>query len=512
MRREILNLKGRTWLALLVVALVGAATIGLGSRDHASAQGTAVAATAEAAPQAPAGYAQSLSKAFRDAAQKVLPAVVMIKTLPVAERPSNTEATPDDEENPLDRLPPEFRRLFPNMPKMPSPRGVPRGESGSLGSGFIIDPSGTILTNNHVVSGGGKIVVRLHDGREFDATDIKRDTMSDLAIVHIKGARNLPTAKLGNSDEMQVGDWVLALGDPFGLEGTVTAGIISAKGRGLGIALRENFIQTDAAINPGNSGGPLVNLDGEVIGINTAISSQTGGNLGVGFAVPSNLAKWVSDQLIARGSVRRAYIGVKMQPLTQDLAKQLGVGGQQGVLVAQVFPDAPAAAAGVQPGDVIVAFAGKPVTNGQQLQQAVEQATIGGRLPLEIIRKGSRKTLEVMIREQPADYAVAQNRQGGGETSQFEQLGVEVANVTSDIADKLGIKAGEGVVITSVRKGSPASSAGLTPGMVIVQANRKLITSVNDFRDAMALKSLREGVLLLIRTDQGTRFVVIQSS
>ena len=252
------------------------------------------------------------------------------------------------------------------MPNIP--RGEPGGESGSVGSGVIIDPSGIILTNNHVVDGGGKIIVRLHDGREFDAIDVKTDPKTDLAIVRIKGAGTLPAAKLGNSDDMQVGDWVLALGDPFGLEGTVTAGIVSAKGRGLGITARENFIQTDAAINPGNSGGPLVNLDGEVVGINTAIASQTGGYQGVGFAVPSNLAKWVSEQLIANGTVRRAYLGVGIQPVTQELAKQFGVQGQQGVRGRRRAADTPAAAAGVKPGDVIVEFAGKPVANPQELQ------------------------------------------------------------------------------------------------------------------------------------------------
>ena len=235
---------------------------------------------------------------------------------------------------------------------------MPFGRPSGIGSGVIIDPSGIILTNNHVVDGAGKIMVRLHDGREFEATDVKRDPKTDLAILRIKGAGKLTAVKLGNSDDAQVGDWVLALGDPFGLEGTVTAGIISAKGRPLG-ATRANFIQTDAAINPGNSGGPLVNLDGEVVGINTAISSNNGGNQGVGFAISSNLAKWVSQQLIANGTVKRAYLGVAIQPVDPDLAKQFGVETMQGVVVADVQPDTPAAAAGVKPGDVIVEFAGK---------------------------------------------------------------------------------------------------------------------------------------------------------
>ena len=235
---------------------------------------------------------------------------------------------------------------------------IPHGVSGS-GSGVIVDPSGIILTNNHVVAGGGEVTVRLGDGREFKAVGIKTDPKSDLAIVRIEAGSPLPAARLGRSSEVEVGDWVLALGQPFGLEGTVTAGIVSAKGRGLGITDREDFIQTDAAINPGNSGGPLVNLDGEVIGINTAISTNSGGYQGVGFAIPIDLAKWVGGQLEQSGTVHRAYLGVVIQPVTQEIAEQLKVKVHNGVLVREVRDNTPAAKAGVQPGDVILRFAGQ---------------------------------------------------------------------------------------------------------------------------------------------------------
>ena len=248
------------------------------------------------------------------------------------------------------------------MPEMPG-----HGMVGA-GSGVIVDPSGVILTNNHVVAGGGKVMVRLHDGREFKAVDIKTDPKTDLAVLRIKGAGPLPAARLGDSSKVEVGDWVLALGEPFGLEGTVTAGIISAKGRGLGITDREDFIQTDAAINPGNSGGPLVNLDGEVIGINTAISTSTGGYQGVGFAIPIDLAKWVGGQLVQYGKVHRAYLGVIIQPVTQPLAEQFKVKVHQGVLVTEVQPDTPAAKAGLKAGDIILEFAGKPVSSPRELQ------------------------------------------------------------------------------------------------------------------------------------------------
>ena len=232
---------------------------------------------------------------------------------------------------------------------------------------MIVDPSGIILTNNHVVAGGGQVMVRLHDGREFKAVDIKTDPKSDLAILRIEGAGTLPAARLGDSNKVEVGDWVLALGEPFGLEGTVTAGIVSAKGRGLGITDREDFLQTDAAINPGNSGGPLVNLDGEVIGINTAISTNNGGYQGVGFAIPIDLAKWVGGQLEQSGRVHRAYLGVMIQPVTQPLAEQFKVKVNTGVLIAEVQPDSPAAKAGLKAGDVVLQFAGRPVSNPRRV-------------------------------------------------------------------------------------------------------------------------------------------------
>lgn len=520
MYRNFVGLRGRTWVAgFALAALVGVLSITMGAKDHAVAQGPAV--TANGGAEAATSYAKSLSKAFREAAQKVLPSVVMIKNTPAVEKNVQVREfgqNDSSDENPMEEmLPPEFRKFFREMPQMPRmPHGMPRGELGSVGSGVILDASGIILTNNHVVAGGGTIIVRLHDGREFEATDVKTDPKTDLAVLRIKDAGPLAAAKLGSSDEAQVGDWVLALGDPFGLEGTVTAGIISAKGRGLGIAARENFIQTDASINPGNSGGPLVNLDGEVVGINTAISSQSGGNQGVGFAVPSDLAKWVSQQLIASGTVKRAYLGVAIQPVTQELSKQFGVQTRQGVVVADVQPNTPAAAAGLKAGDVIVAFAGKPVGNPQELQQAVEQTPIGEKAVLTIMRDGKRDTLDVIAREQPADYGLARSGKGMApgkpESSRYEKIGIDVANLTPEVAEKLGVKPGEGVVITDVRNGSPASMLGLGSGMVITQVGQKPVKSVEEFKAAMEQQSLEKGVLLLIRSGEGTRFVVIRTS
>lgn len=392
---------------------------------------------------------------------------------------------------------------------------MPQGEMVSMGSGVIIDPSGIILTNNHVVQGSGKLMVRLNDGREFEATDIKTDPKTDLAIVRIKDAEKLPSVKFGNSDEAEVGDWVLALGDPFGLEGTVTAGIISAKGRALGNTPRENFIQTDAAINPGNSGGPLVNLDGEVVGINTAIHSRNGGNEGVGFAISSNLAKWVTQQLIHEGTVKRAYLGVAIQPVSQELAKQFGVETRKGAVVADVQPKTPAAEAGLKSGDVIVAYDGKPVNNPQELQLAVEQTPIGNKAELTVMREGKQITLKVTPQEQPADYGLARGQAlipGKEGSAQDKKVGIEVSNLTPEVAEKLGVKPGEGVVITDVRNGSPAELGGLANGMVIAQIGQVPVNSIEDFQKVMEKQSLEKGIMFLVRSAQGARFIVIRSS
>ena len=404
---------------------------------------------------------------------------------------------------------PQMRKFFKEFHGMPN---IPHGVSGS-GSGVIVDPSGIILTNNHVVAGGGDVTVRLSDGREFKATEIKTDPKTDLAIVRIDAGGSLPAARLGRSSEVEVGDWVLALGQPFGLEGTVTAGIVSAKGRGLGITDREDFIQTDAAINPGNSGGPLVNLDGEVIGINTAISTNSGGYQGVGFAVPIDLAKWVGGQLEQSGTVHRAYLGVAIQPVTQEDAEQFKVKVHNGVMVREVRDNTPAAKAGVQPGDVILQFAGQPVNNPRELQNIVERSPIGSSQPMVLLRDGKQITINVTCNELPADataMAGPSSRSEGGSRSNFDQLGIQAETLTGSLAEQLGVKADSGVAITEVRPGSPAAMAGLAKGMVITHANRKPVKSPADLRKAIEAKPLSEGLLLMVRTEEGNRMVLLR--
>ncbi len=526
MKRVILGMKLRSWL-LGAFLLAAVAALAAGPIAKEVAQGTTGStSTAAVTSQEAKDYAKSLSKAFRESAERVLPSVVTIENVPaVAEKTSGRGPWMDEENDDmmgpfgdLFRSNPELRRFFGEVPSIPRGRmmpPMPRVPLG-IGSGVIIDPSGVILTSSHVVDGGGKVKVRLADGREFEAVDVKTDPRTDVAVVRIKGAGELKAARLGNSSDLAVGDWVLALGGPFGLEGTVTAGIISAKGRSVGITGRDDFLQTDAAINPGNSGGPLVNLDGEVVGISTAISTRTGGNMGVGFAVPANMAKWVADQLVRTGKVQRAYLGVRIQPVDQEFAQLFGVKVHEGVGVREVFDKAPAAKAGVKPGDVILSYGGKKVSTPQQLTDLVERSPIGQKETLEIVRGGKRMELAVTADTQPANYGMASaggSRRGGGapaEGSRLEQLGIDVAPLTNDVAQQLGIRASDGVVITRVEQGSPAALAGLHSGTLIVEANQKPVKTVEQLKKAIEGQSLDKGLLLLVRTAEGSQFVVIR--
>ena len=512
---------GTRWAALVLAAMttVGAGGYFLTATDVLTAQSPAAKAPVN---ERAVSHANALSEAFRSSADRVLPAVVSIQhTAEVrtvrrdGERaPRNRRQLPPEVEG----LDPLLKRFFEDVPGFDGLEGleqVPRMPRMSSGSGVIIDPSGIVLTNNHVVAGGGKIVVKLHDGREYEAADVKTDPNTDIAIIRIKADGSLPFATLGDSDEMRIGDWVLALGQPFGLENTVTAGIVSAKGRNIGMMNHEEFIQTDAAINPGNSGGPLVNLQGEVVGINTAISSSSGGFQGIGFAVPVNVAKWVSSQLQKDGKVHRAYLGIGIQPVDAELAEHLGMKAPSGALVTEVQPDSPAAAAGLQSQDVIVELNGVTVHNHRQLQAMVARATLGAKMPMVVLRDGKRVTLNVAVREQPANYgeriARSPAESEGPAGKEFNSLGLEVAPLTGEVARELGLSSEKGVVIVGVEEGSVAEQAGLTTSMAIVQVGRKPVESVEDFEAAIRDVSLEKGVLLLVRSTEGSRFVVVKS-
>lgn len=457
-----------------------------------------------------ASVANALSQAFRDVSTQVLPAVVAIENRPApswqASQPLGRNGGMNGD-NPFKGTPFEdmFRgqgNIMPPPANRPSQRGI--------GSGVLIDPSGIILTNNHVVAGGGKVVVRTNDGREFTASEVLTDPKTDIAIVKIQSNSPLPFARLGDSDASQVGDWVIALGQPFGLESTVTAGIVSAKNRGIGITERENFIQTDAAINPGNSGGPLVNLQGEIVGINTAISSRNGGNDGIGFSVPSNLAAWVKDELLAHGEVQRSYLGVGIQPVSYELAEQLGVPARSGVAVTDVFPNTPALKTGLKSGDVIVKFNGVAITTPQQLQLVVERSALGKNLPVEIVRDGRTMTLTYEPEAVPTEFGSQTVRNASPSSGmKLNSIGVEVTTLTQELANQLGIEGEAGVVITAIQDDGLAATAGLEPGMVIKQVNRTDVNTPEEFSDA--IRADKNGsILLLVRTEQGSRFIVIE--
>lgn len=472
-----------------------------------------VIAAADVNPAAVAS-AQDLSSAFRNASQIVMPAVVTIRSEAAVAQASGEQGMPGLPDGIPEEMQPFLKRFFgdqvPELRPMPR-RGMSpyRRPSVGMGSGVIIDPSGLILTNNHVAGGGGKVIVHLHDGREFEAVEVKTDPQSDIAVVRIDGAGTLPAARLGDSDALQIGDWVLAVGAPFGLQETVTAGIISAKSRGIGITERADFLQTDAAINPGNSGGPLVNLHGEVIGINTAISTSGGGNEGIGFAVPVNQAKWVSDQLIKDGVVQRAYLGVGIQRLTSELSQQLGLKSLRGALVSEVRPGSPAEKAGLKTGDVIVEFNGKSVDNPHRLQNLVERAPMDGEHSVVVVRGEEQVTVPVSLAPLPGDAVAASESAPARPETKVEALGLEVSDLTADVAQQLGFKDREGVVITAVTPGSSADRAGLKSGMLIARVGDRDVRSAEDFKAAVE-GTHENGLLMLVRTPQGSQFVVVK--
>ncbi|MGE3314706.1 MAG: Do family serine endopeptidase [Planctomycetaceae bacterium] len=481
----------------------------------------AVMAQKETTPTLPEpNAATELSTSFRTVAKNSLPSIVSIQTRGKAMRMTNgnMDNLPfDDEDSPLGEMfrnNPQFREFFRNRgnQRMPAPRG--------MGSGFIIDSKGIILTNSHVVRDAEEVRVKLYDGREFIGTDIKTDPRTDVAVIRID-ATGLQAVPMGDSEAMQIGDWVLAIGSPFGLDMSVTSGIISAKGRGPGITEREDFLQTDAAINPGNSGGPLFNLSGEVIGINTAISTRSGGYDGIGFAIPINMAKWVANQLVEKGEVSRAYLGVGIQPVDSSLAKKLKVEVGQGALVNHVMPKSPAANAKIEIEDLILELNGQVVKGARELQGIVEQLVLGKEYPVVVLRNGEKITLTVKAEAMPQNYSRESMREeqqeqeegATNEESAYDELGLDVKLLTPEMAKRLDIpSSSRGIVIAGVKEDSAAERAGLRPGYVIERVGKTPVTSVGEYRTALKEQSLKEGVSLLVNGGGGTRFIVIQQN
>jgi serine protease Do len=453
-------------------------------------------------------------KAFASVARDASPSVVHIQTEVSSAQPGAGAgpAIPFGDQLPFgDEF---FKRFFgdrfPGIPRQEMPQRERRAIG--QGSGFVfaskdglLSDKTYILTNNHVVDGAERIRVRLQDGRELDAEIKGQDPQSDVAVIEIPTG-GVPPLKLADSSQLEIGEWVIAIGNPFGLRHTVTVGVVSAKGRTtLGINDYEDFIQTDAAINPGNSGGPLVNLDGEVVGMNTAIFSRSGGYMGVGFAIPSNLVSAVANQLIESGKVTRGFLGITIQQLTPDLAESFGLEQLKGILVAQVAAESPAAAAGLRQGDVIVAYQGESVSNIGAFRNRVALTPPGTQTEITVLRNGAQLILTATIGTLTEDKLAAL---GTGSAQDADALGITVQTLTPQLAEQFNAEPGEGVVVTQVEPDSIAARAGLQPGTVILQVNREPVGDAAEFKRAIAQGSANR-VLLLIRKDGMQQFLVL---
>jgi len=390
-------------------------------------------------------------------------------------------------------------------PSSQNNNGAKQFKQQRLGSGSIISKDGYILTNNHVVGGADRILVILHDGQEFEAELIGADPPSDIAVIKIP-ANELNPIQMGNSDEMQVGETVIAIGNPFGLTLTVTLGIISAKGRSnVGITDYENFIQTDAAINPGNSGGPLINLEGKLIGVNTAIFSKNGGYQGIGFSVPVNMAQIIMQDLIAEGKVSRGWLGVGIQDVTAELAQAFGVKNTKGSLITKVMPSSPAETAGLIKGDIVIRVNQRKVKNSSQLRNYIAEAGAWADVTLEVIREGKTEIIKVTL-----DELKSASTSTPLKTQSSLVLGILVQDLSPDVVKRLGYDPGTGVVITEVESGSPAAQIGLKAGMVIAEVNRQPVRDEREFQNALKNININQGVLLLMVSPQGSQYIIIK--
>jgi Do/DeqQ family serine protease len=422
---------------------------------------------------------QAMEEAFTAVADRVTPAVVNVST--VSRRPAPGSA--DD--------PQRFREFFGDEFYERYFKRRPREEPRSSGSGVIVDPAGYILTNNHVIENAQDITVRLSDSRKFTATLVGRDPKTDLAVLKVDAPAPLPVAQLGDSERLRVGQWVIAIGNPFGLDRTVTVGIVSATARTrVGVATYENFIQTDASINPGNSGGPLLNLDGRVIGINTAIVAS---GQGIGFSIPINEARLVMGQLIARGKVTRGWLGIVIQDLTDELATSFGVREREGVLVADVMKGGPGEAAGLKPGDVIVQLGATKIREVPDLQRRVANVAPGQSIGIGVVREGAPQRLSVRVGEMPADDTATAEADAGP-----EGFGLQVEPLAPDTAERLGLPFSHGLLVTDVATGGPAERAGLRRGDVILEVDRQPVHDAPSLQKTLSAVPAGRSVLVWV--------------
>ena len=450
--------------------------------------------TAWAAGQVGAGATATSSQlaslpSFADLAARVAPAVVNIKVTSIAKADFPDQLFGEDFPFPSFRLP---------IPQRPEQRRQ------GAGSGFIIRQDGLIVTNNHVVANAQEITVTLSDKRQYQAKVLGVDPKTDLAVIKIDSKAAVPYVPLGNSDVLRVGDWVMAIGNPFGLSNTVTTGIVSAKGRTIGAGPYDDFIQTDASINPGNSGGPLFNTAGEVVGINTAIFSQNGANIGIGFAIPTNLAKHLIPELETKGSVTRGWLGVSVQPITPDLARSLGVDNEHGALVGDVTAQGPAEKSGIKRGDVIVSYDGKKIDQTSTLPGLVAATPVGKTVPVEVLRDGKVRTFNVGIAKLNDSTAALNPKQ------EKSEWGLALHDLRPEERGQMNLTGSEGVLVNAVMPGSPAAEAGVQAGDVILQVNRVPVMSVQGVKDEIAkAKSDKPLLVLLRRADGSTSFAAL---
>lgn len=439
-------------------------------------------------------------QAFRSVAKQVSPAVVFIQVEKEVEQQTMGN-------NPFGNSPfgDEFFRRFFGQPQQENRQKAPKRHASGQGSGFIISPDGYIMTNNHVVGDADSVTVQLLDGREYDAEIVGTDPPTDVALIKIEADEKLPYLPLGDSDRLEVGDWVLAFGNPFGLSHTLTAGIVSAKGRsGIGLTDYENFIQTDAAINPGNSGGPLVNLDGEVVGMNTAIFSRSGGYMGIGFAIPINMAKSIRQQLVKSGSVTRGRLGVLIQDMTRELAESFDIDQREGILVAQVMEDSPAEKGGLEQGDVILSLNGNKVDKVASFRNKIAMTEPGTEVKLKILRDGKKKTLEVTIGTMETDSS-------GQPISNdaLPELGMKLQKLTEDLAEQFGYEGADGVLVTEVEAGSVAARAGIRRGDLIEEVNRTEVSEPAQVKKLIKATT-KKTALLLVRQGDASRYLALK--
>jgi serine protease Do len=459
---------------------------------------SAMTAVATPAPVPPAASAQA-APGFADVVARVMPAVVNISTTRAAEQ-IDFEASPHAPPgSPFEEM---LRRFFEMQ------RGSPGAETHALGSGFIVDPAGYVVTNNHVIDGANEIVVILQDGSKLPAKLVGSDDKTDLALLKVEAEEPLPAVAFGDSDAARVGDWVVAVGNPFGLGGTVTAGIVSARGRDLNAGPFDDFLQIDAPINPGNSGGPTFNAAGEVIGVNTAISTPNGGSVGIGFAVPSELARQVVAELREHGHVERSWLGVSIQQVTPELARALNLDKPRGALVADVSEDSPAAKAGLKHGDVIVAFDGEAVDTAHDLPRLVAGAEAGEPLAIGVWRDGKTVELETKL----AAAAPSRSADAKQPSAEDHGLGLALSSITPPTRRQLGISEEvKGVLVTGVKPGGAAAETGIRPGDVIEQVGRKPVATPGEVADAVrdAKGEKQSAVLVLVNRGGQERFVAL---